>query len=89
MVPISVTIEHLIARVSCLIDRVQCVNAVCFAPEEECAAFVVRAIDNPESEMRAGVRFRTIAEGHVGDSAEARQHAASAYAADRRDSSGD
>jgi hypothetical protein len=37
--------------------------AVCFAPEEDCAAFAVRAIDNPESEILVGAHGLTTDSG--------------------------
>ena len=39
--------------------------AVCFSPEEDCAAFAVRAIDNAESEILAGAYGLTIGSGIV------------------------
>ena len=40
--------------------------AVCFAPEEDCAAFAVRAIDNAEREILVGAYGLTIGSGIVG-----------------------
>lgn len=37
--------------------------AVRFAPEEDCAAFAVRAIDNPESEILVGAHGLTTDSG--------------------------
>jgi phosphatidylserine/phosphatidylglycerophosphate/cardiolipin synthase-like enzyme len=39
--------------------------AVCFAPEEDCAAFAVRAIDNAEREILVGAYGLTIGSGIV------------------------
>jgi hypothetical protein len=40
--------------------------AVCFAPEEDCAAFAVRAIDNAESEILVSAYHLTVGSGVVG-----------------------
>jgi hypothetical protein len=39
--------------------------AVCFAPEEDCAAFAVRAIDNVEREISVGASDLTTGSGIV------------------------
>jgi phosphatidylserine/phosphatidylglycerophosphate/cardiolipin synthase-like enzyme len=39
--------------------------AVCFAPEEDCAAFAVRAIDNAESEILVSAYGLTTGSGIV------------------------
>ena len=39
--------------------------AVCFAPEEDCAAFAVRAIDNAEREILVGAYGLTTGSGMV------------------------
>jgi len=39
--------------------------AVCFAPEEHCAAFAIRAIDNAESEMLVSAYGLTAGSGIV------------------------
>jgi phosphatidylserine/phosphatidylglycerophosphate/cardiolipin synthase-like enzyme len=39
--------------------------AVCFAPEEDCAAFAVRAIDNAEREIRVSAYYLTTGSGIV------------------------
>jgi hypothetical protein len=39
--------------------------AVCFAPEEDCAAFAVRAIDNAEREILVGAYGLTTGSGIV------------------------
>ena len=39
--------------------------AVCFAPEEDCAAFAVRAIDNAEREILVGAYGPTTGSGIV------------------------
>jgi hypothetical protein len=39
--------------------------AVCFAPEEHCAAFAIRAIDNAESEMLVSAYDLTAGSGIV------------------------
>ena len=40
--------------------------AVCFAPEEDCAAFAVRAIDNAEREILVAAYRLTVGSGIVG-----------------------
>jgi phosphatidylserine/phosphatidylglycerophosphate/cardiolipin synthase-like enzyme len=40
--------------------------AVCFAPEEDCAAFAVRAIDNAESEILVSAYRLTVGSGVAG-----------------------
>ena len=40
--------------------------AVCFAPEEDCAAFAVRAIDNAEREILVSAYRLTVGSGVVG-----------------------
>jgi phosphatidylserine/phosphatidylglycerophosphate/cardiolipin synthase-like enzyme len=40
--------------------------AVCFAPEEDCAAFAARAIDNAEREILVGAYGLTTGSGIVG-----------------------
>jgi hypothetical protein len=39
--------------------------AVCFAPEEDCAAFAIRAIDNAEREILVGAYGLTTGSGIV------------------------
>ena len=39
--------------------------AVCSSPEEDCAAFAVRAIDNADSDILAGAYGRTTGSGIV------------------------
>jgi hypothetical protein len=39
---------------------------VCFAPEEDCAAFVVRAIDNAERQILVSAYRLTVGSGVVG-----------------------
>jgi hypothetical protein len=40
--------------------------AVCFAPEEDCAAFAARAIDNAESEILVSAYRLTVGSGVAG-----------------------
>jgi hypothetical protein len=40
--------------------------AICFAPEEDCAAFAVRAIDNAESEILVSAHRLTVGSGVAG-----------------------
>jgi hypothetical protein len=40
--------------------------AVCFAPEEDCAAFAVRAIDNAEREILVSAHRLTVGSGVLG-----------------------
>ena len=47
--------------------------AVCFAPEEDCAAFAVRAIDNAEREILVGAYGLTTGSGIVEASVRAKE----------------
>jgi hypothetical protein len=49
--------------------------AVCFAPEEDCAAFAVRAIDNAEREILVGAYGLTNGSGIVEALIRARRNA--------------
>ena len=50
--------------------------AVCFSPEEDCAAFAVRAIDNAESEILVGAYGLTMGSGIVEALVRAKQRGA-------------
>jgi hypothetical protein len=49
--------------------------AVCFAPEEDCAAFAVRAIDNADREILVGAYGLTTGSGIVEALVRAKQRA--------------
>jgi phosphatidylserine/phosphatidylglycerophosphate/cardiolipin synthase-like enzyme len=53
--------------------------AVCFAPEEDCAAFAVRAIDNAEREILVAAYRLTVGSGIVGALIRAKERGVDAH----------